>query len=134
MERLTKIATKHTGNMYVSAIGTGKGAVPRIIQRLAAYENTGLEPEEIDDGIRSEQGSLEETIRLEVECLGMQIRALERRLDREVQAFKAYIAEGDTRRVVEAFEDSKFKFIQSDYNRLYDLREKRDLLQDMITK
>ena len=47
MERLTKPATKKTGNEYVSAIGSGHGAWPRIIQRLAAYENTGLEPEEI---------------------------------------------------------------------------------------
>ena len=47
MERLTKKAVYRTGNEYVSAIGTGAGAWPRIIQRLAAYENTGLEPEEI---------------------------------------------------------------------------------------
>lgn len=47
MERLTKLATRHTGNKYVSAIGSSCGAWPRIIQRLAAYENTGLEPEEI---------------------------------------------------------------------------------------
>ena len=47
MERLTKPAVNKTGNKYVSAIGSGHGAWPRIIQRLAAYENTGLEPEEI---------------------------------------------------------------------------------------
>lgn len=47
MERLTKPAVYHTGNEYVSAIGSGCGAWPRIIQRLAAYENTGLEPEDI---------------------------------------------------------------------------------------
>ena len=47
MERLTKPAVFMTGNAYVSAIGSGYGAWPRIIQRLAAYENTGLEPEEI---------------------------------------------------------------------------------------
>lgn len=46
MERLTKKST--TGaDRYVSAIGSGHGAWPRIIQRLAAYENTGLAPEEI---------------------------------------------------------------------------------------
>lgn len=47
MERLTKPAEKNRGNAYTSAIGSGYGAWPRIIQRLAAYENTGLEPEEI---------------------------------------------------------------------------------------
>lgn len=47
MERLTKPAVNKTGNKYVSAIGSGYGVWPRIIQRLAAYENTGLEPEEI---------------------------------------------------------------------------------------
>lgn len=47
MERLTKPAVNKTGSKYVSAIGSGYGAWPRIIQRLAAYENTGLEPEEI---------------------------------------------------------------------------------------
>lgn len=49
MERLTKPAVNKTGNKYVSAIGSGHGAWPRIIQRLAAYENTGLEPEEIEE-------------------------------------------------------------------------------------
>lgn len=47
MERLTKPAVRKTGNKYVSAIGSSCGAWPRIIQRLAAYENTGLEPEEV---------------------------------------------------------------------------------------
>ena len=47
MERLTKPAVHKTGNKYVSAIGSSCGAWPRIIQRLADYENTGLEPEEI---------------------------------------------------------------------------------------
>lgn len=46
MERLTKRSV--TGpSRYVSAIGSGHGAWPRIIQRLAAYEDTGLEPEEV---------------------------------------------------------------------------------------
>ena len=49
MERLTKPAVHKTGNKYVSAIGSGHGAWPQIIQRLAAYENTGLEPEEIEE-------------------------------------------------------------------------------------
>lgn len=49
MERLTKPAVNKTGNKYVSAIGSGHGAWPRIIQRLAAYENTGFEPEEIEE-------------------------------------------------------------------------------------
>lgn len=48
MERLTKPTARKTGTKYVSAIGSGYGAWPRIIQRLAAYENTGLEPEEIN--------------------------------------------------------------------------------------
>lgn len=47
MERLTKLAVHKTGNKYVSAIGSGHGAWPRIIQRLAAYEDTGREPEEL---------------------------------------------------------------------------------------
>ena len=47
MERLTKPATRKTGNAYTSAIGSGYGVWPKIIQRLAAYENTGLEPEDI---------------------------------------------------------------------------------------
>lgn len=47
MERLTKPAVNKTGNKYVSAIGSSCGAWPRIIQRLAAYENTGLEPDDI---------------------------------------------------------------------------------------
>lgn len=47
MKRLTKPAVKHTGNKYVSAIGSGHGAWPAIIQRLAAYEDTGLDPEDI---------------------------------------------------------------------------------------
>lgn len=48
MERLTKPATIKNGNKYTSAIGSGAGAWPRIIQRLAEYENTGMEPEEIN--------------------------------------------------------------------------------------
>lgn len=51
MERLTKPTARKTGNKYVSAIGSGHGAWPRIIQRLAAYENTGLEPEEIESPV-----------------------------------------------------------------------------------
>lgn len=47
MERLTK-QSKRNSNHYVSAIGSGHGAWPEIINRLAAYENTGLEPEEIE--------------------------------------------------------------------------------------
>lgn len=47
MERLTKLAVNKTGNKYVSAIGSGYGAWPRIIQRLAEYENIGLTPEQI---------------------------------------------------------------------------------------
>ena len=47
MERLTKPATRRTGNAYTSAIGSGRGCWPKIVQRLAAYENTGLEPEQI---------------------------------------------------------------------------------------
>lgn len=46
MERLTRRSLTGTSR-YVSAIGSGHGAWPRIIQRLAAYEDTGLEPEEI---------------------------------------------------------------------------------------
>ncbi len=45
MDRLTKRGTRTKS--YVSAIGSGVGCWGRIIDRLAAYENTGLEPEEI---------------------------------------------------------------------------------------
>jgi len=45
MERLTKPSLR--GDRYVSAIGSGCGCWGKIIERLAAYENTGLEPEEI---------------------------------------------------------------------------------------
>lgn len=47
MERLTKPSKRNPGH-YVSAIGSGYGAWPQIINRLAAYENTGLEPEEVE--------------------------------------------------------------------------------------
>ena len=53
MERLTK-PTERAGNRYVSAIGSGKGAWPRIIQRLAAYENTGMEPQIIQAALNGE--------------------------------------------------------------------------------
>ena len=46
MERLTKRGTRKNG--YVSAIGSGFGCWGKIVDRLAAYEDTGLEPEEID--------------------------------------------------------------------------------------
>ena len=47
MERLTKRGTRKNG--YVSAIGSGLGCWEKIIDRLAAYEDTGLEPEEVAD-------------------------------------------------------------------------------------
>lgn len=45
MERLTKLA--ENGQKYVSAIGAGYGCWGKIMERLAAYENTGLTPEQI---------------------------------------------------------------------------------------
>ena len=48
MERLTKIR-KNGVFRYVSAIGSGRGCWSQIIQKLAAYEDTGLEPEEVKD-------------------------------------------------------------------------------------
>lgn len=48
MERLTKRRIR--GNGYVSAIGSGCGCWGKIIDRLAAYEDTGLEPGEITIG------------------------------------------------------------------------------------
>ena len=47
MERLTKRGTRKNG--YVSAIGSGFGCWGEIIDRLAAYEDTGLMPEEIKE-------------------------------------------------------------------------------------
>ena len=47
MDRLTKLSLN--GSKYVSAIGSSQGSWPRIMARLAAYENTGLEPEEIEN-------------------------------------------------------------------------------------
>ena len=47
MERLTKKSRRYPYK-FVSAIGSGYGAWPQIIDRLAAYENTGLEPEEVE--------------------------------------------------------------------------------------
>lgn len=47
MERLTKLS-RH-GDRYVSAIGSGAGCWGEIVNRLAAYENTGLEPEYITE-------------------------------------------------------------------------------------
>lgn len=47
MERLTKPSLR--GDRYVSAIGSGCGCWGKIIERLAAYENTGLEPEVVKD-------------------------------------------------------------------------------------
>ena len=47
MERLTKQSDR-IPNRYVSAIGSGYGCWGKIIARLAAYENTGLEPWQID--------------------------------------------------------------------------------------
>lgn len=46
MERLTK--PSKNGTRYVSAIGSGYGCWGEIIARLAAYEDTGLSPEEIE--------------------------------------------------------------------------------------
>ena len=46
MERLTK--KNLAGTKYVAAIG-GQGAWGKIMQRLAAYEDTGLDPEEIEE-------------------------------------------------------------------------------------
>lgn len=45
MERLTKRGTRKNG--YVSAIGSGLGCWGKIVDRLAAYEDTGLTPEEV---------------------------------------------------------------------------------------
>lgn len=45
MERLTKYNTGK--GHYVSAIGSGHGCWTRIINQLAAYENTGLTPEQV---------------------------------------------------------------------------------------
>ena len=47
MERLTKRGTRKNG--YVSAIGSGVGCWGKIVDRLAAYEDTGLTPEEVAD-------------------------------------------------------------------------------------
>ncbi len=47
MERLTKRGTRKNG--YVSAIGSGVGCWEKIIDRLAAYEDTGLEPNDVTD-------------------------------------------------------------------------------------
>lgn len=41
MERLTKLA--ENGRKFVSAIGAGRGCWPRIIERLAYYENLEAE-------------------------------------------------------------------------------------------
>ena len=46
MERLTKLSKAAT--KYMSAIGSGCGSWGKIIERLADYENTGLEPGEIE--------------------------------------------------------------------------------------
>ena len=45
MERLTKYNTGK--GHYVSAIGSGQGCWTRIINQLAAYEETGLTPEQV---------------------------------------------------------------------------------------
>lgn len=47
MERLTKRGTRKNG--YVFAIGSGVGCWEKIIDRLAAYEDTGLEPNDVTD-------------------------------------------------------------------------------------
>lgn len=46
MERLTKLSSK--GDRYVSAIGSGAGCWTQIVNRLAAYENTGISPEKVE--------------------------------------------------------------------------------------
>lgn len=46
MERLTK-PSRH-GDRYVSAIGSGAGCWGKIVNRLAAYEDTGLTPFDIE--------------------------------------------------------------------------------------
>ena len=47
MERLTKRGERRGSGRYVSAIGSGRGAWGKIIERLAKYENSELEPEQI---------------------------------------------------------------------------------------
>ena len=47
MERLTKRGARKNG--YVSAVGSGLGCWGKIIGRLAAYENTGLTPDDVTD-------------------------------------------------------------------------------------
>ena len=47
MERLTKCGERKGRGRYVSAIGSGRGTWGKIIDKLARYENTGLEPEQI---------------------------------------------------------------------------------------
>ena len=56
MERLTKLAKN--GGKYVSAIGSGHGCWGRIISQLAAYEDTGLTPEEINEILHDTTGPL----------------------------------------------------------------------------
>ena len=47
MERLTKRGERKGSGHYVSAIGSGRGTWGKIMDKLARYENTGLEPEQI---------------------------------------------------------------------------------------
>ena len=66
MERLTKRRIR--GNGYVSAIGSGVGCWGKIIDRLAAYENTGLTPEEIAVLRKREQGLAELLVNISCGC------------------------------------------------------------------
>lgn len=65
MERLTK-PSRH-GDRYVSAIGSGAGCWGEIVNRLAAYENTGLEPEEIADLVNPKPLTREELAQMDGE-------------------------------------------------------------------
>ena len=51
MERLTKYNTRK--RHFVSAIGSGSGCWTKIMNRLGAYEDTGLTPEDLKTGLNA---------------------------------------------------------------------------------
>ena len=69
MERLTKPGVRRGSSRYVSAIGSGRGAWGKIIERLARYENSGLEPEQIPDIFFTAVRKVDQTWVLQTEML-----------------------------------------------------------------
>lgn len=139
MERLTKreYGEVHHVTCGYSCDGCSGSCAPatQAMKRLAAYEDTGLEPEEIMDMLaREDSQPSSEKIKREIAYYEMEIDDLQRRLDKEVEQFKAYIAEGDAYRIAVASRDSKYQDIQSDVKRLVDLRDMKRWLLHMLTK